>query len=83
LKTTHLDELASKLADAVPADLQHLRSDLEANFRSLLGSGLAKLDLVTREEFDIQRKVLARTRDKLEQLETELARLEAGANEPD
>ncbi|MEE4185946.1 MAG: accessory factor UbiK family protein [Gammaproteobacteria bacterium] len=83
MKTNTLDELAGKLADAVPDDLQHLRSDLEANFKSLLSSGLDKLDLVTREEFDVQRKVLARTRDKLERLEAELARLEAGTSTPD
>lgn len=78
MKTNTLDELAGKLADAVPDDLQHLRNDLEANFKSLLGTGLDKLDLVTREEFDVQRKVLARTRDKLERLEAELAQLETG-----
>lgn len=71
-----LDDLAGKLADAVPDDLQHLRGDLEANFKTLLSSGLDKLDLVTREEFDVQRKVLARTRDKLERLEAELSRLQ-------
>lgn len=73
-----LDELVSKLADAVPGDLQHMRRDLETNFKSLLASGLEQLDLVTREEFDVQRKVLARTREKLERLEAELGRLEAG-----
>ena len=71
-----INELAGKLADAVPADLSGLRDDVEGNFRGLLQSGLDKLDLVTREEFDVQRKVLERTRDKLERLETELIELQ-------
>ena len=71
-----INELAGKLADAVPADLSGLRDDVEGNFRGLLQSGLDKLDLVTREEFDVQRKVLERTRDKLERLENELIELQ-------
>ena len=71
-----IDDLAGKLADAVPGDLQNLRNDLEGNFRSLLQNGLDKLDLVTREEFEVQRKVLERTRDKLDRLETELLELQ-------
>jgi len=83
LDTHKLDELASKLADALPSDLQHLRSDLEANFKTLLAGRLDKLDLVTREEFDVQRKVLARTRARLEQLETELSALQNQAGDRD
>jgi BMFP domain-containing protein YqiC len=71
-----INELAGKLADAVPADLSGLRDDVEGNFRGLLQSGLDKLDLVTRDEFDVQRKVLERTRDKLERLENELIELQ-------
>lgn len=71
-----IDNLAGKLADAVPGDLEGLRHDVEANFRALLQSGLDKLDLVTREEFDVQRKVLERTRAKLERLEAELEELQ-------
>jgi len=72
-----LDELAGKLADAVPGELQGLRADIEDNFRGLLQGGLSKLDLVTREEFEIQRKVLERTRAKLEALEKELDKLQS------
>ena len=72
-----ISELAGKLADAVPGDIQDLRTDLESNFRSLLQSGLDKLDLVTREEFQVQTKVLERTREKLERLERELEELQA------
>lgn len=80
-KTT-LDDLAKKLADAVPGDITGLRADIENNFRGLLASGLDKLDLVTREEFDVQRKVLARTRDKLDRLEAELIALQQGTPAP-
>ncbi len=64
-----IEDLASKLADAVPEGLRSVRRDLEENFRSVLQTGLSKLDLVTREEFEVQEAVLARTREKLEALE--------------
>ena len=75
-----INELAGKLADAVPGDLNELRNDIESNFRTLLQNGLDKLDLVTREEFDVQRKVLERTREKLDRLETELDELQRDTN---
>jgi BMFP domain-containing protein YqiC len=53
-----------------------LRQDLENNFRAVLQSGLTKLDLVTRHEFDVQAGVLKRTREKLESLEARLAELQ-------
>ena len=71
-----LDDLAGKLADAVPNDIGNLRDDLKKNFRGLLSAGLDKLDLVTREEFEIQRKVLERSREKLDRLERELQKLQ-------
>jgi len=71
-----LQDLARKLADVVPEGLQSMRSDLEKNFRSVLQSGLDKLDLVTREEFEVQEAVLQRTREKLEALEARLKELE-------
>ncbi len=74
-----LDDLARELADAVPRNLKALGDDLERNFRSLLKAGLGKMDLVTREEFDLQVAVLARTREKLEALEARLAELEDSA----
>ncbi len=74
-----LDELARRLADAVPPGLTALKEDLEQNFKSVLQSGLAKLDLVTRQEFDIQAGVLRRSRERLEELERRLAALEQGA----
>ncbi len=71
-----LQDLVRKLADAVPDGLQSVRSDLEKNFRSVLQSGLDKLELVTREEFEVQEAVLQRTREKLEALEERLKELE-------
>ena len=76
MNKTPIEELARKLADAVPDSVRAIRSDLEANFRSVLKSGLGKLDLVTREEFEVQEAVLQRTRDKLEALEKRLSELE-------
>ncbi len=73
-----LEELARKLADAVPPGLAALRDDLERNFRVVLQSGLAKLDLVTRQEFDIQAAVLRRSRERLQGLERRIAALEKG-----
>jgi len=71
-----LDDLARKLADAVPPGLKDLKADLERNFRAMLQTALGKLDLVTREEFDVQAAVLSRTRQKLEELSQRLAELE-------
>jgi BMFP domain-containing protein YqiC len=73
-----LDELARKLADAVPPGLTALKNDLEQNFKAVLQGGLAKLDLVTRQEFDIQAGVLRRSRERLEQLEQRIAAIEKG-----
>lgn len=76
-----LEELARKLADAVPPGLAAFRDDLERNFRVVLQSGLARLDLVTRQEFDIQASVLRRSRERLEELERRIAALEKGPQE--
>jgi hypothetical protein len=71
-----LDDLARRLADSVPPGLAALRNDLEENFKAVLQSGLARLDLVTRQEFDIQAGVLRRSRERLEELEQRIAALE-------
>ncbi len=73
-----LEQLARSLADAVPPGLAAFRDDLERNFRAVLQSGLAKLDLVSRQEFDIQSAVLRRSRERLEELERRIAALEKG-----
>ncbi len=71
-----IDDLANRLANVVPPGVKSLQDDLERNFRGLLQSGFAKLDLVTREEFDVQTRVLERTRQKLTALEQELQSLQ-------
>jgi len=76
LDPKNLDELARRLSESVPPGLVAVRDDLERNFKAVLQSGLARLDLVTRQEFDVQAGVLRRTRERLEQLEARLAALE-------
>lgn len=77
-----IDELAQRLAALVPPSLSQAREDLAANFRGTLQSGLRQLDLVTREEFDVQRCVLLRTREKIEQLEHQVLSLERQVGAP-
>ena len=72
---SQLDELARRLSTLVPPGLREGREELQQNFKSVLQAGLGKLDLVTREEFDVQRAVLLRTREKLDALEQRLAEL--------
>lgn len=64
-----IDDLARRLGALLPPGLSEARSDLEQNFRAALQAGLQRLDLVTREEFEVQRAVLLRTREKLDALE--------------
>ena len=71
-----IDDLARRLAGALPDSGVALRRDLEQNFKGVLQSGLERFDLVTREEFDVQAAVLRRTRTRLKALEDRLARLE-------
>lgn len=75
-----LDELAARMARAVPG-LSSLRGEIEHNFRALLRSHFDRLDLVSRERFDTQAELLARTRSQLEALETRIRALEG--NPPD
>ncbi len=76
IDTKILDDLAQRLAKTVPTGLQVLQDDLKHNLRAGLEAGLSHLDLVTREEFDVQAAVLARTRQKLEALEKQVAEME-------
>ncbi len=71
-----IEKLAKKLAESVPEGLRSVREDLEKNFHSVLRKGISKLDLVTREEFEVQEAVLTRTREKLEALAAKLDDLE-------
>lgn len=71
-----LDQFSKKLADVLPAGVQHLRNEWQKNFHAVLQGALTQLNLVSREDFDVQREVLARTRAKLEHLEARVADLE-------
>jgi BMFP domain-containing protein YqiC len=74
---SHIDDLARRLSALVPPGMREGHEELQQNFKSVLQSGLSRLDLVTREEFDVQRAVLMRTREKLEALERLVEKLEA------
>ena len=72
-----IDEIVRRLLESVPPALRGVQQDLESNFRAVLRATLGRLDLVTREEFDAQTKVLERTRAKADSLEARLAALES------
>jgi ubiquinone biosynthesis accessory factor UbiK len=72
-----LDELARRLAESVPESVKTFGRDIEANFKAVLQAQLAKLDLVTRQEFDVQASILQRTQAKLADLEGRVKELEA------
>ena len=71
-----IEELAARLAQALPPGLKTLRAELEDNFRAILRANLERFDLVSRERFDTQAELLARTQAQLETLEQRLAELE-------
>ncbi len=75
-----VNEIARRLLESLPSAVRSAQTDLENNFRVVLRSTLAKLDLVSREEFDVQTKVLERTRGRLATLEARLAELEQAAS---
>lgn len=72
----NIDDLAHRLANAIPPGLNNLKEDMEKTFHTILQGALGKLDLVTREEFEVQKAVLAKTRSKLEALEKRVAEIE-------
>jgi BMFP domain-containing protein YqiC len=76
-----IDDLSRRMADSLPSGLATLQDDVRRNARAALQAGLGRLDLVTREEFEVQQAVLARTREKLEALENRIAELEALARQ--
>ena len=75
--STLLDDLVKHISEAIPPGARNVQQDLEKNLRAGLNSTFAKLNLVTREEFDVQAEVLARSRAKLQKLEEQVAHLEA------
>lgn len=76
LNSNTLDDLARRLADAVPESVRSFGRDLEGNFKAVLQAQLSKLDLVSRNEFDVQAALLARTQATLSALEARLKELE-------
>jgi len=72
-----IDDLARRLSELVPPGLKDAGADIEQNMKATLQAGLAKLDLVTREEFEVQRAVLLRSREKIDALERAVQVLEA------
>lgn len=76
LDPKRLDDFIRRATDALPGDAALLREDLSRNFRTLVQSSLSRMDLVSREEFEAQRGVLLRTREKVAQLEARIAELE-------
>jgi BMFP domain-containing protein YqiC len=83
LDPKHLDELTQRLSSLIPQGVKNVQTDIEKNIRGVLQSAFAKMDLVTREEFDVQSAVLSRTRSKLEALEKQVAVLEHRLNKPE
>jgi ubiquinone biosynthesis accessory factor UbiK len=76
MENSRIDELARRLFEGLPEAARTMRRDIESNFRAVLQSGLGKLDLTTRDEFEVQTKVLERTRARIEQLELRIVTLE-------
>jgi ubiquinone biosynthesis accessory factor UbiK len=76
INSNGLDDLAKRLAESVPESLRAFGRDLESNFKAVLQAQLAKLDLVTRQDFDVQAAILERTQAKLTDLEARLKNME-------
>jgi len=77
-----LDDLVRRVVDVLPEGAGTLEREVRSTLRSVLGAALERMDLVSREEFDVQQAVLERTRDKLERLERTVAELEARLDIP-
>ena len=79
--TKFIDDLARQISEAIPAGVKDMQKDVQKNIHTLLQGALTRLDLVSREEFDAQSQVLARTRQKLEQLEEVVTAMEEKKNQ--
>jgi ubiquinone biosynthesis accessory factor UbiK len=77
MEQNRFEDLARRLLESIPPSLRAAQKDLETNFRSALRTGLSRLDMVTRDEFDAQARVLERSRELIEALEKRVAQLEA------
>lgn len=69
------DDLATKLFSALPTNFQNFEKEIQQKFKEILQATFSRMDLITREEFDVQTKVLARTREKLEVLQSQVDNL--------
>jgi len=76
IKPQAVEDVVDKIGALIPQDLKTLRAEFHNNAKAVLVAGLKKMDLVTREEFDVQKAVLAKTRQKLTMLEAELKNLQ-------
>jgi len=86
LDSRFIDETVKRISEAMPPGARRLQADIEKNLRAALAAAFARLDLVTREEFEVQKGVLQRSRERIEALEKRIAELEArldGAREAD
>jgi len=77
MERQEIDRITARLVSLVPPGLAQAQQDLRTNFHDVLTQGLRRLELVTREEFEVQSQVLARTRAKVDELEKRVAELEA------
>ncbi len=75
LDSSTFDALAKKLYAAIPSSLHQVDKDIQSQFKQILQAAFAHMDLITREEFDVQTKVLARTREKVDALQKQIDRL--------
>ena len=73
-----LDDLVRRIAPVLPHGVSQINDEVRKNLKEVLSASLSRLELVSREEFEVQSAVLARTREKLERLEAQVAALEAG-----
>jgi ubiquinone biosynthesis accessory factor UbiK len=76
MESPRIDDIARRLFEGLPESARILRRDIESNFRAVLQASLGKLDLTTRSEFDVQARVLERTRARIDELEQRIAMLE-------
>ncbi len=76
-----IEDIAKQIGNAIPPQVRQFADDVEAKVKQVLQQKLADLDFVSREEFDVQRSVLLRTREKVEKLEQQLATLLAEKNQ--
>ena len=77
-QSRNLDDLVRRIANSLPDGVAQLNADVRRNLKEVISASLSRMDLVSREEFEVQSAVLARTREKLERLEAQVAALEKG-----